>query len=89
MATKKKSTAPVESIKLNYKTRAARARVMLGTLRPFIQDTAHELPLNAALELLDRVPHALNNAEAKTCIAQVSRLLPSILGLTEPRSRPY
>lgn len=89
MATRKKSNPTLEPIKLEYKLRASRTHALLIAIHPQLQDTIHEEPLKAALELLERVPRAFNNAEAKACLAQVVRLAPSILGLTDPRQRPY
>jgi hypothetical protein len=39
----------------------------------------------AAYEALERVPKAFNNTEAKACLSRVKMLLPSIVGLADPR----
>lgn len=89
MTTRKNSAATIERIKIETCARAAHTRGLLRMLHPHVAGTVREEPLNAALELLDAVPRALNNTEAKTLMARVGRLLPSIIGLTEPRLRPY
>lgn len=85
MATRKNSTVRLEPIKLTYTTRASRTMAMLHVLLPHLRGTLHEQPALAAIEYLEHVPRAFTNAEAKACLASVKSLLPSILGLTDPR----